>query len=373
MAKTPAVKRETSSRREGPGVGTLGLATATPTRRKKVPVEREYVGIDLHRRRSVIVRMSASGEKLSCVRLANDPVALSLEVAKAGPDPDVVIEACYGWYWLVDLLQAQGAKVHLAHPAGLGWEGRRVKNDEIDATDLVDRLRMGRLPEAWIAPPAVRELRELVRYRAKLVALRSGLKAQVHAVMAKQGILPGLDDMFGPGGQRLLDEMPFDPVYRVRVESLRHMIGRYDDEVAALEREIHTWLRDDKGYWAIQAIDGVGKTMAAIFVAEIGDVSRFPTPDKLCCWAGLTPRHRESDTKVSRGAITKMGSTLVRWAAVEAVARYRGGEPIRDAYERIAARRGRRVARVAAARRLLTLVYFGLRDGEIRCLAERAG
>jgi len=336
-------------------------------------VEREYVGIDLHRRRSVIVRMSAAGEKLSCVHLANDPVALSLEVAKAGPDPDVVIEACYGWYWLVDLLQAQGAKVHLAHPSGLGWEGRRVKNDEIDATDLADRLRMGRLPEAWIAPPAVRELRELVRYRAKVVALRSGLKAQVHAVMAKQGILPGLDDMFGPGGQRLLDEMPFDRVYRLRVESLRDMIDRYDHEVAALEREIHTWLRDDKGYWAIQAIDGVGKTMAAIFVAEIGDVSRFATPDKLCCWAGLTPRHRESDTKVSRGAITKMGSTLVRWAAVEAVARYRGGEPIRDAYERIAARRGRRVARVAAARRLLTLVYFGLRDGEIRCLAERAG
>jgi transposase len=113
--------------------------------------------------------------------------------------------------------------------------------------------------------------------------------------------------------------------------------------------------------------------MAAIFVAEIGDVSRFAAPDKLCSWAGLTPRHRESDTKVTRGAITKMGSTLVRWAAVEAVARYRGGEPIRDAYARIAARRGRKIARVASARKLLTLVYYGLRDGEIRCLAQTAG
>jgi transposase len=113
--------------------------------------------------------------------------------------------------------------------------------------------------------------------------------------------------------------------------------------------------------------------MAAVFAAEIGDVSRFTTPDKLCSWAGLTPRHRESDTKVSRGHITKMGSTLVRWAAVEAVARYHGGEPIRDSYTRIAARRGRKIARVAAARKLLTLVYFGLRDGEIRCLADKAG
>jgi transposase len=159
----------------------------------------------------------------------------------------------------------------------------------------------------------------------------------------------------------------------VRVESLRDLIEVYDNEVGKLEREIHAWLRDDKGYWAVQAINGVGKTMAAIFVAEIGDVSRFATPDKLCCWAGLTPRHRESDTKVSRGRITKMGSTLVRWAAVEAVARYRGGEPIRPSYERIAAKRGRKIARVAAARKLLTLVYYGLRDGEIRCLAEHAG
>ena len=143
--------------------------------------------------RSVIVRMNAHGDKLSCVRLPNDPVEMALEMAKAGDSPEVVIEATYGWYWLVDLLQEHGANVHLAHPSGLKWEGRRVKNDEIDATDLADRLRMHRLPEAWIAPPEVRELRELVRHRANLVALRSGLKAQVHAVMAKQGVLPQLD------------------------------------------------------------------------------------------------------------------------------------------------------------------------------------
>jgi transposase len=126
----------------------------------------QYVGIDLHRRRSVIVRMSAEGEKLETVHLHNDPAAFCAELAKAGERPEVVLEACYGWYWLADLLESEGAVVHLAHPSGLSWEGRRVKNDEIDATDLADRLRMGRLPEAYIAPPEVRELRELVRYRA---------------------------------------------------------------------------------------------------------------------------------------------------------------------------------------------------------------
>ena len=167
---------------------------------------RQYVGIDLHRRRSVIVRMDQDGNKLSCVRLPNDPAEVAMEIAKAGEAPEVVLEATYGYYWLVDLLKEAGAKVHVAHPSGLRWEGRRVKNDEIDATDLADRLRMHRLPEAWVAPPATRELRELVRYRAKLVALRSGLKAQVHAVMAKQGVLPPLSDMFGPTGQRFLDD-----------------------------------------------------------------------------------------------------------------------------------------------------------------------
>jgi transposase len=153
-------------------------------------VERRYVGIDLHRRRSVIYTMTGEGEKVSCVRIANDPVALSLAVAEAGDDAEVVIEATYGWYWAVDMLQADGHRVHLAHPSGNDWGNRRVKNDERDARDLADLLRLGRLAEAWIAPPATRELRELVRYRAKLVALRSGLKAQVHAVMAKEGVLP---------------------------------------------------------------------------------------------------------------------------------------------------------------------------------------
>src|SRR3954462_7125877 len=147
---------------------------------------RQYVGIDLDRRRSVIVRMTPDGEQLGWVRIDNDPVALGLELAKAGPDPEVVLEATYGWYWAVDTLLATGADVHLAHPLGVkGFAYRRVKNDVRDASDLADLLRMGRLPEAWIAPPEIRELRELVRHRHKLVHMASSVKAQIHAVLGK--------------------------------------------------------------------------------------------------------------------------------------------------------------------------------------------
>jgi len=335
-------------------------------------VDRQYVGLDFHRRRSVIVRKNAAGEKLASVRVASDPLAIAAVIADAGPDPEVVIEATYGWYWIVDWLQAQGATVHLANPSGLNWGTRRVKNDERDAIDLVDMLRLGRLSEAWIAPPATRELRELVRYRAKLVGLRSGLKAQVHAVMAKEGVLPQRDDMFGPGGQRLLDEMILGDAYTIRVESLRDLIELYDREVVMLETQIRSRLRGHDGYRAIQQINGIGPTMAAILVAEIGDVSRFRSAPALCSWAGLTPKHRESDTTVHRGQLTKQGSRLVRWAVIEGTVRYHGGGKLAADWQRIAQRRGKHKATVAIARKVLTLVYYCLRDGEIRCLAKTA-
>jgi hypothetical protein len=135
-------------------------------------MSQQYVGIDLHRRRSVIVRMTPEGEVIEQVRIDNDPVALSLEIAKAGTNPEVVLEATYGWYWAADVLKDAGAEVHLAHPLGInGFKNRRVKRDGVDAYDLADLLRMNRLPEGWIAAHHIRELRELVRYRAKLVAL----------------------------------------------------------------------------------------------------------------------------------------------------------------------------------------------------------
>ena len=115
---------------------------------------KQFVGIDLHRRRSVIVRTAADGEVLETVQILNDVDRLRSVMANAGVDPEVVLEATYGWYWAVDALQDAGAKVHLAHPLGVKmFEYRRVKNDVRDAKDLADLLRMGRLPEAWIAPP----------------------------------------------------------------------------------------------------------------------------------------------------------------------------------------------------------------------------
>ncbi len=127
-----------------------------------------YMGIDLHRRRSVVVIMDEDGTRVSLRRIENSPLALAEAVANAGPGPEVVLEATWGWYWAADVLAEAGCRVHLAHPLGIkGYQNRRVKNDEKDATLLADLLRLGSLPEGWIATPELRELRELVRYRHK--------------------------------------------------------------------------------------------------------------------------------------------------------------------------------------------------------------
>ena len=294
-------------------------------------------------------------------------------MARAGESPEVVLEATYGWYWAVDALQATGARVHLAHPLGVkAFEYRRVKNDERDARDLADLLRMGRLPESWIAPPPVRELRELVRHRAKLVGLRSHCKAEVHAVLAKCGVMVPMTDLFGVAGTDLLDRLRLPTPYASRIDSLRRVIEALEFEIGVFSTIVNGRLIRDPGYRAVQTIPGIGPVLGAVFVAEIGDIRRFERPERLTCWAGLTPKHHESDTHVHRGRITKQGSRLVRWAAVESVQILPRTGAVGRIREQVGARRGSNIGVVAAARRQLEYVFYALRDHHVRALAVKA-
>ena len=186
----------------------------------------QFVGMDLHRHRSVLVRMTADGRKLGMARITNSPAELRREIARAGPCPKVVLEATYGWYWAADVLGAAGAEVHLAHPLGVkAFSYRRVKNDERDAADLADLLRMGRLAEAWLAPREVRELRELTRYRIKLVRMRAGCKDQVHAILAKLGVTVPCSDLFGTWGNQWMDSLGLPQPYAGKMAPLRALVA----------------------------------------------------------------------------------------------------------------------------------------------------
>jgi len=231
---------------------------------------------------------------------------------------------------------------------------------------------MGRLPESWIAPPATRQLRELVRHRAKLVGMRSGCKAEVHAVLAKCGVQVAMSDLFGVDGTALLDGLHLPAPYAARIASLRRLMDLLDFEIDLFAGMVRGRLATDPGYVAVQTIPGIGRVLGAVFVAEIGDVTRFATAEKLTCWAGLTPRHHESDTHVRRGPITKQGSRLVRWAAVESVQILPKTSHVGQIRDNVAARRGRNIGVVAAARRQLEYVYYALRDHHVRALHTRA-
>ena len=333
---------------------------------------RQVVGIDLHLYRSVIGRIDELGNELGWVRIENDPTALVAECRKAGRGAPVTIEATYGWYWAVDALLAAGFEVHLAHPLGLKAlrKRKRVKTDPRDAYELANLLRLGSLPEAYISPPDLRELRELVRHRRQLVKLSTSVKAGIRALLAKHNIRLSATQLESDTATGLMDALTLPGTYAQRLASQRRLMLVLADEIASTEVEVHGRLRNHPGYRNLLTVKGIGPILAAVFVAEIGDVTRFPTAGALCCWAGLTPRHYESDKTVHRGHISKEGDTLVRWAAVEAIQRQT--EPaVKAVREGIVARRGktaRNIAKVAAARRMLEVVYYVLRDGQARCL-----
>ena len=207
-----------------------------------------------------------------------------------------------------------------------------------------------------------------MRHRAKLVGLRSGCKAEIHAVLAKCGIGVPMSDLFGLEGTELLERINLPGPYGARVQSLQRLIEDLEDEIDLFARLTRGKLVADPGYAAVQRLPGIGPILGAVFLAEVGDVTRFAKAGQLACWAGLTPKHHESDTHVHRGRITKQGSRLVRWAAVESVKRI-GPHTVVGAYrQQVADRRGKNVGTVAAARKQIEFVYYALRDHHVRAL-----
>ena len=173
----------------------------------------------------------------------------------------------------------------------------------------------------------------------------------------------------------MADGLRLPQPYAGKVGSLRQLAGWLSGEISLLDEVIADFLGGYQPYQAVRQLPGLGPVLAAVAVAEIGGISRFPGPGQLCSWAGLTPRHRESGLKVARGHITKQGSPVLRWAMTEAVQHQPAASPPRELKERITARRGaeaRNIAKTAAARKLLTCVFYAMRDGEVRPMTAAA-
>src|ERR671925_870807 len=328
------------------------------------------VGIDLHKRRSQIAVVSEDGRRLFSRRIENDPATFLELLEEIDGESKVALEATYGWEWLADVLEEAGYELHLAHPLRTkAIASARVKTDSVDALTLAHLLRTDLLPEAYIAPRELRDLRDLLRHRVALTHIRSALKNRVHALIARQGIRHQHTDLFGKARLLFLSELELREPPRRRLDSLLALIADFDREIEATTREIDQRAKRDERVDVLCQIRGVGPYTAMLVIAEIGDITRFQKARKLCAWAGLTPTVRSSDGKARLGHISRQGSRPLRRALVEAAQHsVRGGGPLREDFERITKRRGNKNAKGAVVRRILTLCYYGLRDGEIRCL-----
>jgi transposase len=225
-------------------------------------------------------------------------------------------------------------------------------------------LRTHLLPEAWIAPTEVRARRRLARTRTSLVRIRSRLRCQVHAILADHCVQTPLESIFGPAGRRFLKSVELPAVERGRVDAALRLTDAVAQEVITLDKELRAAFAGDERIRRLMAIPGIGFLTAAVVLAEVGDGTRFAFADQLASWAGLTPTERSSDEHTRRGHISKQGSRWLRWVMVEAASRPVHDPTLRRFAEGIARRRGKKIARVALARRLLTLCFYALRDDE---------
>jgi transposase len=267
------------------------------------------------------------------------------------------------------VLEDYGFASHLVHPLRCkAIASARLKNDKVDAATLARLLRADLLPEAWIAPLEVRALRALLRHRVALVRLGTALRNQIHAVTADHGY--DRPDACWTGGywtgpgRRWLDELPLPAVSRQVITDNLTVIDAIAPTIGHLDREVHVRAKADPRVTVVTALPGVGEFTAMMLLAEIGDISRFGNARRLACWAGLTPTVRGSDLAVHHGHISKQGSPYVRWVLVQAAQIAKRHPEFAATYQRIAKRRGTKIATVAVARTLLTRTYHLLADAQ---------
>lgn len=154
-------------------------------------------------------------------------------------ESQIAVEATYGWEWLAELLEDAGYDIHLAHPLRTrAIAAARVKTDAVDARTLAHLLRADLLPEAYVAPRELRDLRELLRHRVALTGMRSALKNRVHAILAKHGITRQHSDLFGKGGREFLEALQLREAPRRRLDSLLALIDDFTREIHATTAEI---------------------------------------------------------------------------------------------------------------------------------------
>jgi transposase len=283
-----------------------------------------------------------------------------------GRELEVALEATTGWRFVVEELRRVGAVVHLAEPAetaGLKGPKKRAKNDRADARHLRELLMLNRVPESWIAPDHILDLRARVRLRHELGEQRSEWQQRIQATLYHHGCPQRRQLMVGDGREWLAAQ-PLPGTAREQIAVALAMIDALAVQIAPLEKELRAYARRQAGCKALMAHFGIGELTAVTILAELGDCTRFSSSRQAVRYAGLDITVYQSDQRRAPGHISRQGPPALRWALYEAaqVARARETSPDREYYLQARERVGGNRACLSVARKLLKRSYHTLRE-----------
>jgi transposase len=316
-------------------------------------------GLDVHKDTVYATVMNYGGKVIEKKRLPNNEVAGFLSQY---PIDRVAMESSTSIVPVYRALRGRGYEILVSHPKKTRLIAEaRIKTDRVDSWALTELARLDALPLSYMPPDDIAALREKVRRRAFPVRMRSKLKVKIRAQLVVNGLTPPSEHgLFTSKGLEWLRSLQLDAI-----DSYLPVISTLDIQVGKLSRELRGIAPQDEDVKLLITIPGIGYYSALLIKSEIGSINRFPDGEKLCSYAGLVPSVSISGKYRHLGSITKEGSRWLRWIMVECVhSHLKYDTSITRAYHAIAERKGARIAKVAAARRLLMCCYSVLRNRE---------
>jgi transposase len=329
-----------------------------------------HIGLDLSRRRLDYCLLAEDGRSLETGAAAPDGDGLDGFARRVERRYGVVavraaIESMTGARFIHDTLERCGWEVEVADAIKVkGLAPLACKTDKIDAWVLAELSRRDLVPAIWLPDFAVRRERERARWRLHLVKHRSQLKHRVHSALMCFGHACPVADLFGRRGREPLERLDFADRWRTDVLAAVAMIDDLDRQIHAIERELRELGAEHRYVSLLQTVPGIAWVLGYTIAAEIGDIERFPTPNKLAGYTGLCPKVRQSGGIDRRGPLAKTGPKYLRWALLEAATNAVKDPAYKDRYQRTKARlgrqRGAKVAQIDIARRLTEAIWHML-------------
>ncbi len=224
-----------------------------------------------------------------------------------------------GAVWVADTLRAGGWRVQVADARkAKALAPLAAKTDRIDARVLAELCRRELVPELWVASLDDRALRERLLRRMHLVRLRTSAKNRIFGLLSQWGLRVSVKRLRQADGLLLLERLPLPEVWRASIAEALAVVELLDQRIAPIEAELAPLAQADRRVQLLRTIPGVGQLLALTFAVEIGEIARFSSAARLVGYSGLAPRVHQSGESSRTGRLSKAGSPLLRWAAVEA-------------------------------------------------------